>query len=77
MPVQRNQINTIEDLRNYDGGMVTVAAAARVIGVSRRSISEGVSRGEIPSNRLGHLILIPREYILNFVAGGSPAVPTS
>ncbi len=42
---------------------VTVAEAAKLLGIGRNLAYEGVKRGEIPSIRIGDRILIPRASI--------------
>ncbi|MCB1489833.1 MAG: helix-turn-helix domain-containing protein [Bauldia sp.] len=42
---------------------MNVDEAAEVLGIGRNAAYEAVSRGEIPSIRLGNRILIPRQAI--------------
>lgn len=52
---------------------LTVAEAGEALGLSRCGAYEAVSRGEIPSVRIGRRILVPRaalERMLAEVAGG-------
>jgi len=46
---------------------VSVERAGEVIGISRGSAYEGVRRGEIPSIRIGHRVLIPTAALLRLV----------
>lgn len=46
---------------------VSVERAGQVIGISRGSAYEGVRRGEIPSIRIGHRVLIPTAALLRLV----------
>ncbi|HMF83596.1 MAG TPA: helix-turn-helix domain-containing protein [Acidimicrobiia bacterium] len=46
---------------------ISVQRAAQVIGVSRGSAYEGVRRGEIPSIRIGHRLLVPTAALLRLV----------
>ena len=39
---------------------LTVAEAAKALGLSRNSVYEGVRRGEIPALRIGRRVVIPR-----------------
>jgi excisionase family DNA binding protein len=48
----------------------TVEEAGQVLGISRGLAYEGVRRGEIPSVRVGHRILVPIPALL--AALGSP-----
>lgn len=40
--------------------VLTVSEVAQILGLSRNSAYQGVSRGEIPSVRVGKRILVPR-----------------
>jgi len=47
---------------------VTVAEAAKLLGIGRNLAYEGVKRGEIPSIRIGDRILVPRAGIERMVS---------
>jgi excisionase family DNA binding protein len=47
----------------------TVAEAAEILGISVNSAYEAVRRGEIPSIRLGHRVVVPRKAFDRFVDG--------
>lgn len=48
---------------------LTVAEAARRIGISRTKLYEYVASGEIPSVKIGRLRRIPAEAVAEFLAG--------
>ncbi len=43
---------------------LSVAEAARLLGIGRNSAYEAVRRGEIPSIRIGRRVLIPRTALM-------------
>ncbi len=51
-------------------GTVTVAEAAKLLGISRNSAYRAVSVGEIPSIRLGHRLVIPKAALERMLEGG-------
>lgn len=53
---------------------ITVEEMARVLGIGRRQAYEAVGRGEIPSIRIGHRILISTRVINQILDSGT--VPT-
>ena len=50
---------------------LSLAAAARMLGVDRGTLERAVAAGEIPHRRLGRLILIPSAAV-RAIAQGSP-----
>lgn len=63
--------------RNPRGGFgaarltMTVSEAAAVLGISRALAYELVARGELPSIRLGHRIVVPTKRLHDLVLGGN------
>ena len=51
---------------------ITVNEAAEVLGISRNSCYAAVHRGEIPSIKIGHRIVIPRAAFERFVGDEPP-----
>jgi excisionase family DNA binding protein len=51
---------------------VTVAEAARLLGVGRNLAYEAVKRGEIPTIRIGRRILVPVEGINRLLSEAQP-----
>ena len=47
---------------------ITVAEAARYLGIGRNSAYEAVRRNEIPSIRIGRRIVIPRHRFLEWLS---------
>lgn len=52
---------------------ITVSEAADLLGISRSTAYECVRTGELPSVRLAGRILIPRQRLEAFLAGGDDA----
>lgn len=48
---------------------LSVDEAAARLGVSEWTVRQAIKRGEIPSRRIGHRVLIPAEAIDNFFNG--------
>ena len=55
---------TIEMLRNARSLVITRTEAARALGVDPRTITAGIENGTLPSVKLGHRVVIPREKFL-------------
>ena len=54
-----------------DRRTLTVAEAARELGVSRNTAYDAVRRGEIPSIRIGRRILVPRRRLEDLLESGT------
>jgi excisionase family DNA binding protein len=54
---------------------VTVEEAARMLGIGRGTAYDAVRRGDVPSIRVGHRILVPRAPLLELVGAGALASP--
>lgn len=52
---------------------VTVQEAAAILGISRSSAYELVRSGAIPSLRLGHRLVVPREALMAMIDGPTRA----
>ncbi|WP_403023149.1 helix-turn-helix domain-containing protein [Salinibacterium sp. GXW1014] len=61
---QARPIVTLADARSADTAALTIAEAARVLGVDPRTVSASAAAGELPSVRIGRRVLIPREPFL-------------
>lgn len=61
----------LEWLETIDAAVVTMAQTATVLGVDQRTVSAAISRGELPSIRLGRRILIPRLPLLQLLGATS------
>jgi len=48
---------------------LTVTEAAEKLGISRNSAYEAAKRGEIPTIKIGRLVLVPRDSFDRFLAG--------
>lgn len=48
---------------------LSVADAARILGISRNHAYKAVARGEIPSIRIGGKILVPRQALREMLLG--------
>jgi len=53
--------------------LLSVADAAKALGVSRGSLYELVTRGEIQSLQIGRRRLVPRQALLDFIEGNATA----
>jgi excisionase family DNA binding protein len=56
---------------------VTVAEAAEVLGISRNGAYEAAKRGEIPTVKVGRLVLVPKDALDRLLSGdwhGAPRV---
>lgn len=49
---------------------LTVAQAARVLGIGRNQAYEAVQTGQLPSIRIGSRILVPTAQLLSILQGG-------
>jgi excisionase family DNA binding protein len=58
---------------NADRLVLTVAEAAKLLGISRAFAYELVSRGELPVIRLGRRIVVPKVALLELVGMSSAA----
>lgn len=54
---------------------LTVAAAAKIVGISRRHAYELVANGQIPSVRFGGAIRVPTRRLLAILDGEEAATP--
>ncbi len=52
--------------------VLTVREAAAILRIGRNQLYEAVARGELRALRIGRTIRIPRQALLNLLAGGSP-----
>lgn len=57
---KRPMICTLEEARSSDVAALRIAEVARITETDVRTVSGAVKRGEVPSVRIGKLILIPR-----------------
>ena len=48
---------------------ITVTEAAKVLGISRTAAYEAARRGELPTRRLGHRLVVPVPWLLNWLEG--------
>jgi excisionase family DNA binding protein len=48
---------------------LSVPEAARLLGISRQSGYEAATRGEIPTIKIGHRVLVPRAQLEKLLAG--------
>lgn len=55
----------MNDMTEGETPTMTVEEVARLLGVSRDAVYDAVARGEIAAIRLGRLIRIPRQPILD------------
>ncbi len=55
-------------LPGVDRLLLDVASAARTMGISRSTLYELLSRGELPSIRIASRRLVPRQSIEDFIA---------
>ncbi len=51
---------------------MTVAEAARCLGIGRNSAYEAIARGEIPVIRVGKRLLVPKAALDALLAAGQP-----
>jgi excisionase family DNA binding protein len=57
-------------LDELDGhATVTVTEAAATLGISRTLAYEAARRGELPTRRLGHCLVVPVPWLLNWLHG--------
>jgi excisionase family DNA binding protein len=49
----------LDELRASRSAVITIADAAAVLGIDARTVSRAVQKGELPSLRVGHRLLIP------------------
>lgn len=54
---------------------LTVAEAAKLLGIGRNQAYEAVQRGEIPSLRIGRRVLIPAARLRRLLEDGPPTPP--
>lgn len=54
---------------------MSVAEAARALGVSRDAVYELVRRGEMPHLRIGRRVIIPRQALERWLAGAAEQEP--
>ncbi len=79
LPVERPSVGTVIEERPPQRLTMTVEEAAVVLGISRATPYDAVSRGEIPSIRIGRRILIPKvalERMLDGAGDGSQPLNT-
>ena len=55
---------------------LTVPEAAEILGIGRSSAYEAARRGEIPTIRIGKLLLVPTAQLDRMLAGGAGNVTT-
>jgi excisionase family DNA binding protein len=60
---------THEDERSAEALTLSVPEAAKLLGISRALAYELVTRGELPSLRLGRRIVVPRVALMSLVEG--------
>jgi excisionase family DNA binding protein len=48
---------------------ITVTEAARLLGISRTTAYEAARRGELPTRRLGHRLVVPVPWLINWLEG--------
>jgi excisionase family DNA binding protein len=53
----------------------TVAEAARLLGINTNTLYAAAARGEIPTIRIGRLLLIPKLALTELLRTGRPFVP--
>ena len=50
----------------------TIAEAAHMLGIGRKSAYEAARKGEIPTIKIGRLVLVPRAALDRLLADGAP-----
>jgi excisionase family DNA binding protein len=68
--VERRTVRPVIDVRPPQRLTVTVDEATVVLGISRATAYDDVSRGEIPCIRIGRRILIPKVALERLLDGG-------
>ena len=48
---------------------ITVTQAAKLLGISRTAAYDAARRGELPTRRLGHRLVVPVPWLLNWLEG--------
>ena len=48
---------------------ITVTEAATLLGISRTAAYEAARRGELPTRRLGHRLVVPVPWLLSWLKG--------
>jgi excisionase family DNA binding protein len=48
---------------------ITVTEAAKLLGIGRTAAYEAARRGELPTRRLGHRLVVPVPWLLNWLEG--------
>jgi excisionase family DNA binding protein len=65
--MQRAQPTQLEQL---DGRVtITVTEAAMLLGIGRTAAYEAARRGELPTRRLGHRLVVPVPWLINWLEG--------
>lgn len=59
-----------------DGSTVSVTQAAEILGISRAAVHKAVKAGKIKSLRIGNVILVDRQSVLDYGRRPAPAKPT-
>ncbi len=57
--------------------VLSVAEAAKILGISRSLAYAGVMRGEIPSIKIGKRLLVPKAAFEQLLTAGSPVTSAS
>ena len=48
---------------------ITVTEAAKLLGIGRTAAYEAARRGELPTRRLGHRLVVPVPWLLSWLKG--------
>ena len=48
---------------------ITVTQAAELLGISRTAAYDAARRGELPTRRLGHRLVVPVPWLVNWLEG--------
>jgi excisionase family DNA binding protein len=48
---------------------ITVTDAAKLLGISRTAAYQAARRGELPTRRLGHRLVVPVPWLLSWLEG--------
>jgi excisionase family DNA binding protein len=48
---------------------ITVTEAAMLLGIGRTAAYEAARRGELPTRRLGHRLVVPVPWLINWLEG--------
>jgi excisionase family DNA binding protein len=52
-----------------DRRTITISEAANILGIGRNSAYEAARKGEIPTIKIGRLVLVPRDALDRLLAG--------